>query len=87
MDAQERFRAKNWKQDKKYPFPILSDPTAQVCALYGVAKQLMVHDEWVNVPAAFVLDRAGILRYAHLGKGFADRSTPAELLHALDIFK
>jgi peroxiredoxin len=84
IDAQERFRAKNWKQLHRYPFPILADPTARVCALYGVAKQLMVHDEWVNLPAAFVVDKKGILRYAYIGEGFADRVTAASLLSVLD---
>lgn len=87
VDAQERFRVKNWKQSRRYPFPILSDPTARVCALYGVAKQLMVHDEWVNLPAAFVIDKTGILRYAYVGTGFADRVTAAGLLSVLDHLK
>jgi peroxiredoxin len=87
VDAQERFRARHWKQARQYPFPILSDPTARVCALYGVAKQLMVHDEWVNLPAAFVVDKAGILRYAYVGKGFSDRATAAGLLSVLDHMK
>jgi peroxiredoxin len=83
VDPQETFRAAWWKEKLKRPDPVLADPMAWACASYGVAKQLMVHDEWVNVPAAFVVDRQGILRYAHVGTGFDDRATPDELLAAI----
>jgi len=82
--AQEPFRAAAWAAKLDTPYPILADPLAWVCATYGVAQQLMVHDEWVNVPAAFVIDGNGILRYAHVGVAFNDRGTPDELLAAVD---
>ena len=41
--------------------------------MYGVAKQLVVHDEWVNSPATFVIDRKGIVRYAYVGDYWGDR--------------
>jgi len=47
------------------------------------SRQLVVHDEWVNIPAAFVIDGGGILRYAHVGTAFNDRATAEELLEAL----
>ena len=81
---QEQFRAAWWKEKLKLPFTLVADPTAWACAQYGVAKQLVVHDEWVNIPAAFVVDRTGILRYAHVGTAFNDRATAEELLEALD---
>lgn len=83
VDPQERFRATNWKSGKRFPFTILSDPTSLVCGRYGVAKQIMVHEEWVNVPSAFVIDREGVIRFAKWGAGFSDRVTPQELLGAL----
>lgn len=84
IDAQEQYRTRNWGQSHRYPFPILADPTARVCSLYGVAKQLMVHNEWVNLPAAFVVNKAGLLKYAHIGESFSDRATSVELLRVLD---
>jgi peroxiredoxin len=59
---------------------VLADPAARVQGVYGVARQLVVHDEWVNVPAAFVIDRQGILRQAHVGRGFNDRASADQLL-------
>lgn len=82
VDPQEMFRVADWQRKLKTPFRFLSDPTAWVCALYGVAKQLVVHDEWVNLPAAFIVDKEGILRYAHIGRGWppSERVAPEELL-------
>lgn len=67
------------------PFPILADPLAWICAQYGVAKQLVVHEEWVNLPAAFLVDKQGIVRYARVGRGWpsSERATPEELLNRL----
>ena len=82
---QETFRVKDWRGQLKTPFRFLADPTAWVCAQYGIAKQLVVHEEWVNLPAAFIVDKSGILRYAHIGRGWpmSERATPDELLENL----
>lgn len=82
IDAQETDRVTDWQKKGGYSFPLLADPTAWVCARYGVAKQLVVHQEWVNLPAAFIIDREGVLRYAHVGHGWppSERATPEELL-------
>ncbi|MFQ6096269.1 MAG: peroxiredoxin family protein [Armatimonadota bacterium] len=82
--SQEAFRAARWKRRLNIPFTLLADPTAWVCAKYGVAKQLMVHQEWVNVPSAFVVDDDGIVRYARVGQAYDDRASAEELLAALD---
>lgn len=78
--GQERFRAAWWRAKLGIAFPILADPAARVQGSYGVARQLVVHDEWVNVPAAFLIDRQGILQRAHVGRGFNDRPRAATLL-------
>jgi len=82
IDPQEIFRVADWQQRLKPPFLFLADPTAWVCAEYGVAKQLVVHEEWVNLPASFIVDKQGILRYARVGRGWppSERATPEELL-------
>ena len=82
VDPQELFRVSSMRKKLKSPFRFLSDPTAWVCAQYGVAKQLMVHQEWVNLPATFIVDKKGILRYAHVGRGWpmSERATPKEVL-------
>jgi thioredoxin-dependent peroxiredoxin len=82
IDAQETFRVRDWRDKLESPFTFLSDPTAWVSARYGVAKQIVVHDEWVSLPSAFIVDKEGILRYAHFGRGWPmeERATPQDLL-------
>ena len=64
-------------------FLFLADPMAVACARWGVAKQLVVHNEWVNVPGAFVVDAEGILRYGKWGAAFNDRATAEEIVWAV----
>lgn len=80
MVAQEPFRGAWWREKLHLDFPVLADPAAHLQGVYGVARQLVVHDEWVNVPAAFVIDREGMLRRAHVGRAFNDRATAEQLL-------
>lgn len=80
IDGQELFRAQWWQQKLKIAYPILADPAARVQGLYGVARQLVVHDEWVNIPAAFVIDKQGKLTFGYWGRAFNDRVTAAQLV-------
>jgi peroxiredoxin len=57
-------------------YPLLMDPALTVSATYGVAFQMRIHTEWSNRPATFVIDRDGVIRYAHRGMSFNDRPTP-----------
>lgn len=77
---QDPVRAQSFKQRLNPPFTILADPTCWTSAVYGVAKQLNVHAEWVNAPSVFLVDKQGILRWAHVGKGFNDRPSAAAIL-------
>ncbi len=64
-------------------YPLLLDPTNTVSATYGVAFQMRIHTEWSNRPATFIIDRQGILRFAHRGRSFADRPSPRRVLEKL----
>ncbi len=64
-------------------FIFLADPMGWACSQYGVAQQLVVHNEWVNVPGAFVTDAEGVLRYQDVGTAFNDRAKPEELVWAV----
>jgi peroxiredoxin len=64
-------------------YPLLLDPALVVSATYGVASQMRIHVEWSNRPATFVVDRDGVLRYAHRARAFADRPTAAEVAAVL----
>lgn len=60
-------------------FPLLLDPSLTVSADYGVAFQMRIHREISNRPATFIIDRAGVLRYAHRGKSYGNRPAPSQL--------
>ena len=64
-------------------FPLLMDPSLTVSATYGVAFQMRIHTELSNRPALFLIDRDGVIRYAHRGTSFDDRPTPEEVLAEL----
>ena len=85
IDPQETFRVTDWRKKLGTSFRFLADPTAWVCAQYGVAKQIVVHEERVTLPSAFIIDKSGILRYAHIGRGWpmSERAEPSEVLEAM----
>ena len=64
-------------------FPLLTDPAQIVSATYGVAFQMRIHTELANRPATFIIDKAGVLRYAKRGRAFNDRPTPRQLLQEI----
>ncbi len=64
--------------------PVLCDPTHVVGATYGVAFQMKQFTEWSNRPATFLIDKGGVIRYAHRGKNYGDRPRPEEVLQELD---
>ena len=64
-------------------FPLLMDPDQTVSATYGVAFQMRIHTELSNRPATFIIDRNGVIRYARLATGFADRPGAEEIVTTL----
>ena len=64
-------------------FPLLLDPTQTVSATYGVAFQMRIHTELSNRPATFIIDKAGVIRYARRATTFGDRPSPAEIAEEL----
>src|ERR687883_1854399 len=49
--------------------PVLADPSSTMSADYGMAR-----------PATFIIDRDGIIRFEHRGKGSSDRPPVDEIL-------
>ena len=76
----DRYRASTFKKRTAGPYVTLSDPAGRACAIYGVAKQLVVHNEWVNSPSIFILDGKGVVRYAYVGKSWGDRPSADVIL-------
>lgn len=78
--GEELFRAQAWQQKLGLEHPILADPAAHVQGLYGIARQLFLHEEWVNVPASFVLNRQGLIRDVMVGRSYQERISIKRLL-------
>jgi len=64
-------------------FPLLLDPSLTVSATYGLANQMRIHVEISNRPGTFIVDKAGVLRYAMKGKTFSDRPGVTEIVDEL----
>ncbi len=72
--------AKRW-QDEKFPFVGLPDPEIRVLDLYGQDVKLL---KLGRMPAQVVVDKDGLVRYAHYGSSMSDIPDTAELLALLD---
>jgi peroxiredoxin len=86
VDPHESWSAKRFLKDVglrsgDLGYPLLQDPTQTVSAAYGVAMQMRIHTEISNRPAAFVIDRDGVIRYERRAKTFADRPSATDLLN------
>lgn len=68
-------------RENKMPFIGLPDPTQRVLRLYGQEVNLF---KLGRMPAQVIIDREGIVRYAHYGHSMADIPTNAELFALLD---
>lgn len=69
-----------------YPFPILTDATLTTIDNWGIADPTESDEEGRRIarPALFLLDRAGVVRFAHLGEHARDRPALGALLLALE---
>jgi peroxiredoxin len=88
IDPHESYRVRHMLKEAGFDpedlhVPVLADPAYSVSATYGVAFQMQIHTAWSNRPAVFVIDRRGIIRFAHRAKSFNDRPTPAAILKDL----
>ena len=88
IDPHESYRVRHMLREAGFApqdlrVPVLADPAHSVSAIYGVAFQMQIHTEWSNRPAAFIIDRQGIIRFVHRGKRYPDRPTPDDLLGKL----
>ena len=75
-DAFKRF----WDENE-IPFVGLADPRHVVAALYAQEVNLL---RLGRMPALFVIDEAGIVRYAHYAKAMNDIPRNDEVLAVLD---
>ena len=81
-------RTKAWQDRVGDSFPVLADGGFLASCTYGVAFQMRIHTDTSNTPGAFLIDQAGILRFAHRGSGprnFADRPDIKTVLGRIDL--
>jgi peroxiredoxin len=60
------FALKAWAKEEGFPFPLLSDFNREVSASYGALYDNLMGLKGVAKRAAFVIDRAGIVRHAEV---------------------
>jgi peroxiredoxin len=78
-EAAEAFAA-YWSREK-LPFIGLPDPKHRVLKLYGQEVNLF---KLGRMPAQVIVDKQGLVRYAHFGNGMSDIPENGELLALLD---
>ena len=60
------FALKAWSKEEGFPFPLLSDFNREVSSSYGALYDDLMGLKGVSKRAAFVIDRAGIVRHAQV---------------------
>ena len=78
-EAVEEFRA--YWEEHQMPFIGLPDPEHRVADLYAQQVRLL---RMGRLPALFVIDKDGEIRYAHYGSSMADTVSVETLLNVLD---
>lgn len=68
-------------------FPLLMDPSLTVSATYGVPFQMRVHVERSNRPAMFIINKAGVIKFAQRATTFSDRPNVKKVLSILESLK
>lgn len=86
-------------EKQELAFEVLSDPGNRVARAFGLVFSFsadlraayesfglsLEHAGWeLPMPATFVIDRGGEIRFAHVDPDYTRRAEPAEVLRALD---
>jgi peroxiredoxin len=69
----DRSRGDDFAKTRSGPYRVVCDLAGRASAMYGVSEQIIVHNEWVNSPSIFIIDRKGTVSYAHVGSSWNDR--------------
>lgn len=79
----DKARVETWQKKAGVAYPVLCDPGFVASCRYGVAFQMRIHTDTSNTPGTFVIDKEGVLAWAHVGAGrrnWADRPSVEETL-------
>ena len=66
ISVDSAFALKAWAKEEGFTFPLLSDFNKDVSASYGALYDDLMGLKGVSKRAAFVIDRAGVVRYAEV---------------------
>jgi peroxiredoxin len=72
---------KEFWQREKMPVPGVADPRHIIAELYGQEVKIM---KLGRMPALFIIDRDGLIRFRHHGKSMSDIPSNKEVLELLD---
>ena len=85
-------------EKQELAFEVLSDPGNTVAEAFGLVfrfsdelraayesfGRLLDHSDWaLPMPATFVIDRAGVIRFARVDPDYTQRAEPSEVLQAV----
>jgi peroxiredoxin len=66
VSVDSQFALDAWSRQEGFPFPLLSDFNRDVSASYDALYENLMGLKGVSKRAAFVIDRAGVVRYAQV---------------------
>jgi peroxiredoxin len=78
---EDKKAVQSYWQRERLPFPGLADPDHKVANLYGQEVSLL---KLGRMPELAILDRGGVIRYAHHASSMSDIPTSKTLLDVLD---
>ena len=87
------------REKQELEFEVLSDPGNDVARTFGLVfrfsdelrgayasfGRLLDHSDWeLPMPATYVIDRDGVIRFAHVDPDYTQRAEPAAVLAAIE---
>lgn len=72
---------KRWWQEESMPMPGLADVGSRVASNFGQQVKWL---KWGRMPAMFIVDREGRIRWQHFGEEMSDIPTNETVLGLLD---
>ena len=78
-------QVESWQAENGTKMTFLADPAGRIQALFGIARQIFIHEQWFPSPTCAIIDREGRLLDFPLGRAFDDRTSPRRALMSLEL--
>ena len=72
---------RDYWQSEKMPFPGIADPQHIIAGLYGQEVKILKAG---RMPALFIIDKTGLIRFKHYGRQMSDIPHNEDILGLLD---